>query len=178
MNIELTEELKQTVASQPPARHGLTWLPFLGGERSPGWAAQAKAAIAGLSLSTTAADLVRAALEAVAYRLAAVHDSLSGYAAGDAEIIGSGGALRAWPMWGQIIADATGRPVSLCALQEATSRGTALLALHSLGVIEAIDSLLTPRGQSFVPRQQNYEAYRQARASQHQLYESVVNRAD
>ena len=81
-------------------------------------------------------------------------------------------------LWGQIIADATGRPLSLCGQQEATSRGTALLALRSLGVIEALYSLPTSRGQSFVPRQQNYEAYRKARAIQHQLYETVVNRAD
>src|SRR6185436_17883458 len=46
------DRIEAEVAALPPDGHGLTLLPFLAGERSPGWVAQARAAISGLSLAT------------------------------------------------------------------------------------------------------------------------------
>ena len=54
------------------ACHGLTMLPFLAGERSVGWNPRARAAVIGMSLETTAVDILQAGMEAVAYRFAAV----------------------------------------------------------------------------------------------------------
>ena len=41
------------LAERKPAAHGLTFLPFLGGERSLGWDADRRGSIAGLSFATT-----------------------------------------------------------------------------------------------------------------------------
>ena len=48
------------LASLEPASHGLTILPFISGERSPGWHAEARMTISSISLHTTPADLLRA----------------------------------------------------------------------------------------------------------------------
>jgi gluconokinase len=60
-------------ASLPPDGHGLTILPYLAGERSLGWHAEARATIAGIHAGTTAPELLRAGVEALAYRLRAVY---------------------------------------------------------------------------------------------------------
>ena len=68
--------LERLLEQMPPDAHGLTMLPFFGGERSPGYHGDARAAMNGWSLSTSAIDIWRAALEAVAFRFAAIYDLL------------------------------------------------------------------------------------------------------
>src|SRR5690606_24645405 len=60
--------LQQAVAQIAPDSHGLTILPFLAGERAPGWNANARSVFMGMTFDTRPEHLVRAALEAVAYR--------------------------------------------------------------------------------------------------------------
>src|SRR5262249_58182238 len=62
------EEVERELAAMEPDAHGLTLLPFLAGERSPGWVAHARGAIAGLRLDTRPPQVLRAAMEAVALR--------------------------------------------------------------------------------------------------------------
>src|SRR6202035_4109439 len=59
--------LEEIIRTPTLADHGLTALPFLAGERSPGWRPDARAALAGLSLDTGAGAIMRALLEAVAF---------------------------------------------------------------------------------------------------------------
>src|SRR6185312_3584306 len=66
------DAVEAALRARTPDTHGLTVLPFLAGERAPGWRGDRRAAITGLSLDTTALDVVHAALEAVALRLALV----------------------------------------------------------------------------------------------------------
>src|SRR4029077_14470159 len=103
------------------------------GERSPGWRPEARAAVAGLSLATGAAEITRARLEAVASRLAEIYDRLRPLAAADHVVAGSGGALGHSRAWGQIITDALGVPIALGRDSEASTRGAALLVLEALG---------------------------------------------
>ena len=51
------DEVERVLAERAPDSHGLTLLPFLAGERAPGWRGDRRAAITGLSLSTTALDI-------------------------------------------------------------------------------------------------------------------------
>src|SRR5688500_8419628 len=66
------DALEAAIAAEPADAHGLTVLPFFAGERAPGWRGDKRAAFTGLSLDTTAVEITRAALEAVALRLAMV----------------------------------------------------------------------------------------------------------
>ena len=77
------DEATKAAAALAPDSTGLTFLPFLAGERSPGWYDDATAVIAGLTLSTRPEHLIRAGMEAVAYRLAAVYDALGPLAAAE-----------------------------------------------------------------------------------------------
>src|SRR5262249_24295602 len=108
--------------------HGLTMLPFLAGERSPGWRASAPAAIVGLSLAPRPIGILRGGLETVAYRFALIHERLRDACPGLAEVVGTGGALLASPAWMQIMADTLGVDLTPSAEPEGSSRGAALLA--------------------------------------------------
>src|SRR5260370_41239225 len=59
------DAMERAVAAEPPDGHGLTFLPFLAGERSTGWRPGAPATISGLRLHTRPVGYGRAALEAV-----------------------------------------------------------------------------------------------------------------
>ncbi|HUG36803.1 MAG TPA: FGGY-family carbohydrate kinase, partial [Candidatus Limnocylindrales bacterium] len=107
-------------------------LPFLAGERSPGWQGEARGLMSGLTLDTSAVEIARAMLESVALRLAIVYERLAPLAAPGHRVIASGGALHRSPTWAGIVADALGVPIVLAAEPEASSRGAALLALSAI----------------------------------------------
>jgi gluconokinase len=145
--------------------HGLTVLPFLGGERSPGWDPDATGTITGLTFDTTPADIRQAALEGVGFRFAAIAELMPEID----EIVATGGALAKDRRWVQIMADALARPVTVSGVEEASLRGAAVAALERTGheVPEA------PLGEVFRPRQERAEAYRSARERQQRLYEEL-----
>jgi gluconokinase len=135
------EEVERELALMEPDAHGLTFLPFLAGERSPGWVAHARASIAGLSLDTKPVQILRAGMEAVALRFALIHTLLRGSFPQIQEIVTSGGALKNSPAWTQILADALGRTVVPSAEPEASSRGAALITLEALGLLPRLEDL-------------------------------------
>ncbi|MFN8483661.1 MAG: gluconokinase [Anaerolineae bacterium] len=174
LNLGAPEAIETAIAALPPDGHGLTVLPLLAGERSPGWAGDAKAAINGMTLSTTPAEILRAGLEAVAYRLALIARSILADDQGTAEVVASGGALLSSPTWLQIMADVLGRPILASAEDEATARGTALLALEALRVIPSVDALPGAFGAQYAPDGSRYAIYRAAIERQQQLYKKLI----
>jgi gluconokinase len=163
--------LEAALDAVPPDGHGLTALPFFAGERSPGWRPEARAAVAGISLGTGAADITRALLESVAFRLAAVYERLEPLAAPHHVVVGSGGALAHSPAWAQIVTDVLGVPVSLGGDAEASARGAALLALEALGVPPPQPP--TPL-RVLRPAPDQHARYRAARQRQDRLYDKIV----
>lgn len=154
--------------------HGLTVLPFFAGERSPGWSGRARAAILGLSLSHRPAHILKAAMEAVAYRFALLYDLLRGLAAPSHEIVASGGALAGSPVWCQILSDVLGRPITLSPQAEASSRGAALLGLEALGAIPDLHAFPAGGGRRFTPHLRRHAEYGEARKRQYSLYDQFV----
>jgi gluconokinase len=164
---------EEEVAAIEPDSHGLTVLPFWGGERNPGWADDARASIVGLRLSTSPLMILRACLEAVALRFATL-DALLQHALPDSrEVIATGGALLHSQAWMQIMADALGRPVLASAEAEASSRGAAVLALEVIGAAPpgGNQPVTTSR---FDPVPEATERYRAAAERQRHLYDALI----
>jgi gluconokinase len=171
------KEVEREVAVMAPDLHGLTFLPFLAGERSVGWRADARAAIVGLSWSTRREEIVRAALECVALRFAEIWRRLAPLVPDGRAIIASGGALLASPVWAQIVADALNEPVIASGEPEASSRGAALLALESLGLCRLAD-IDFPFGPRYEPDATRHARYREALARQQRLYDLLLVQSD
>jgi gluconokinase len=166
------EEVERELAAKEPDSHGLTFLPFLAGERSTGWAAHARAAISGLHLASTPVEILRAGMEAVALRFALIYELMPAAR----EIVASGGALLKSRAWTQMLADAIGRPIVPSAEPEASSRGVALLALEALGVIKRLEDLPATVGPAVEPDRERHVKYVKALARQRALYDQVVRR--
>ena len=76
-----------------PGADGLLFLPYLAGERSPNWNANARGVLFGLSLAHDYRHLVRATLEGVAYRMRTIFEPME-EVAGRAEEMRVAGGLR------------------------------------------------------------------------------------
>ncbi|MDQ3374146.1 MAG: gluconokinase [Acidobacteriota bacterium] len=174
LNLRCTDdEIETKIAKNAPDAHGLTFLPFLAGERSTGYNESARGAILGLRSSTNAVEITQAALESVAFRFAEIYDQLNDVLK-VREIIASGGALRESPVWTQIIADVLAHDLTLPKTQEASGRGAVLLALEAIGEIKSIADLQTPKGQSFKFDKKRHAVYRKARERHAKFYKLLI----
>jgi gluconokinase len=165
------------LVSMVPDGHGLTVLPFWGGERSTGWADDARGAVVGLRLHSQPIDILRACLEAVALRFGELDRILIAAMPETREVVGTGGALLHSKAWMQILADVLGRPVLASSEAEASSRGAALLALETLGLLEKpLQEMRSPIRRRFEPVPAHTERYQAAAERQRQLYASLIRR--
>jgi gluconokinase len=169
-------EAEALVASMEPDAHGLTFLPLLAGERGPGWADDAHGGVLGLSMATKPIDILRAALEAVALRFALIAEIVDSVIPGERDVVATGGGLLHSPAWRQIMADALGRPITVSKVEEASSRGAALLALEALGEIGNLEDVGAPFGETSEPDAERHEIYRAALARQLELYNAAVEK--
>jgi gluconokinase len=161
------------LSDMEPDSHGLTFLPLLAGERGPGWADRANGTVSGLSMTSKPVEVLRAAMEAVAFRFAIIAEMLETASPGEKEVVASGGGLLHSPTWTRIMADTLGRPVMLSGVKEASSRGAALIALEALGGPE-IEASQAPLGETFEPDPARHEVYMRALERQRRLYDAVL----
>jgi len=167
------DEIEDEMARRSPDGHGLSFMPFVAGERSTGYHQSARGAVVGIQTTTDPIDIVQAALESIAYRFAEILDQLNSVVK-IKEIIASGGALRESPVWTQIIADVLGHTLSLPDVHEASSRGAVLLALETLGKIKDIEKIETPKGRTFASRKASHKIYSLARKRHEEYYKLLI----
>ncbi|MBL8231202.1 MAG: xylulokinase [Bryobacterales bacterium] len=116
-------------ASQSPAgAHGLYWLPYLMGERTPHLDATARAAWVGLTAKHSRADLIRAVLEGVSYSQNDCLEIIEQMGTAVTSVRLSGGGAKS-AFWRQLFADVFGKRVVTLETQEGSAYGAALLAL-------------------------------------------------
>lgn len=170
--LQLPDNVEEALSTLEPAAHGLTMLPFVAGERAPGWHGEARASLVGFTLNTRPIEIVRAGLEGVAYRFGLIHQRLAPYLPTAHQIIASGAGLLSSPTWLQIMADVLGRPVIASAEKEATSRGVAVLALQALRLAQALPAATV---QTYYPNATHHLLYQKALARQVDLYQKLIN---
>ena len=124
--------LDAEAGSVPPGADGVTFLPYLQGERTPHRNASARGAFLGLSLAHARAHMTRAVLEGIAF---ALRDSLSilqelGLSPG--HLLLTGGGAKS-PFIRRLQADVYGVPVSTVNREEGPAYGAALLAAVGAG---------------------------------------------
>ena len=165
--------LESALSAVPTDGHGLAFLPLLAGERSPGWEPSLRGAVSGLSLITTPVDLLRAALEGVAFRIASVCASLDGALGRSPDVVASGGGLLHSPAWLQILADVLGRAVHVSAVDEVSARGAALLVLEALGQ-GRLEDQPAPVAHVVEPDPERHDAHARAMRRQQALYDHLL----
>ncbi|HLX45093.1 MAG TPA: gluconokinase [Bryobacteraceae bacterium] len=171
--LALPRDTEARLESATPGTHGLTFLPFFSGERSPDWRSDARAAITGISLATDPFDIFRAGLESVALQFREIYQQLAASLGVPTEILASGGALLHSPTWTQMMADALARPVTACTEPEASSRGAALWGLEQIGGIGSITALPASTGATFDPRIDHEQIYDRLLSERRELFRKL-----
>jgi xylulokinase len=120
------ERLDAEAAEWDPGAEGVTFLPYLAGERTPHADPEARGAFVGLSLRHDRGALVRAVMEGVAYGLRDCLEVVREL--GCAVEVGrvSGGGARS-QLWLKIVSSVLGLPVQRTAVEEGAAYGAALL---------------------------------------------------
>jgi len=172
----LPADAEEQITSREPGAHGLTVLPYLAGERSPYWRPDLRASIAGLSLSSSAVDVLQACLESVSLRFKQIYMLLTRPFSVPDEVIASGGALLRSKVWLQMMADALGHPAIECLEPEASSRGAAIVAAEQMGLLSSMDDLPASLGQTIVPRPEREAAYARMLKNDGALFDSLYGR--
>lgn len=121
---------------------GLSFLPYLNGERTPHLDPKARGAWAGLGLSHTRAHLMRAAFEGVAYAIRQGMEALESAGTVIPELrLAGGGTLD--PRWRQLLADVLGKRLLAAEAEAASAKGAALLGGLALGLYPDAESLVS-----------------------------------
>jgi glycerol kinase len=149
----------ELLASSIDSTGGVVFVPALTGLGSPWWDPEARGLVMGLTRGTTRAELVRAALEAIAHQVADVVDALP---LRPAALRADGGASANGFLL-QHQADLLGIPVEVAADLETTALGAAALASRTQARVRT--------GARYEPRLSADEV-----ASRRQAWNDAVNR--
>jgi glycerol kinase len=130
VGILTASEESEAMARAANPDHGVTVVPGFTGLGAPHWQPNARGLISGLTLDTTAADLVRATLEGIAW---STRDLVEAMGTPPAAIrIDGGMSQNAW--FAQFLADVLAVPVERPMSHETTAMGAAFLAGITTGV--------------------------------------------
>lgn len=110
----------------------LLFLPYLSGERAPLWDPDARGVFLGLTLNHGRAHMGRAVVESTAFAMRDVIETMESLGGRVKELAVTGNPARN-PVWNQIKADVTGRPLAVPAFPHAELMGDLCLALVALG---------------------------------------------
>lgn len=121
----------EALATTPIGAHGVVFVPYLTGERTPHMNAGLTGQWAGLRPETSRNDLIRSVFEGVAFALRDGLDALrhAGHHV-DQALLAGGGSVSG--LWRQLLADALGIPLIPHDATDASVRGAALLAWRCL----------------------------------------------
>ncbi|WP_104191728.1 FGGY-family carbohydrate kinase [Cryobacterium sp. Y82] len=128
-------ELIALAAASGPGARGLLMLPYFAGERTPIQDPQARGVIAGLTVSHSAGDLYRAALEATAFGVRHNIEAMRDAGGSIERIVAVGGGAQG-NLWTQIVSDVTGLPQVIPSVLIGASYGAAFLAALAVTTVD------------------------------------------
>jgi glycerol kinase len=151
-----------TLAAGVPDSGGVVLVPAFAGLGAPYWDREARAALSGMTTSTTRAHLARAALDAVAHQIGDVVEEIDRDQ--PVTVLRADGGATASGLLMQIQADLLARPVEVADFAEVSALGAARLGWSRLGeaVRPVAANLSYAPGLEESERQDRREHWRQA----------------
>jgi glycerol kinase len=134
-----SSEASDAVAASVPDTGGAWYVPALLGLGTPRWDYGARGTLLGVTRGTTAAHVVRAVLEGIAHRGADLVDSAEADGGHPIAAVRVDGGMSANATFVQALADATGRPIEVSPVAEATTLGAAFLAGLAVGTWSSLE---------------------------------------
>jgi xylulokinase len=165
------DALTAEAAGAPPGSHGLFWLPYLMGERTPHLDPQARGGWIGLTAGHSRADLIRSLIEGVSFSQRDGLEIIEGMGVPVESVRLSGGGAAS-PFWRQVLADVFGKRAVILETQEGSAYGAALLALAGAGASGSVRDLCRDairEVESIEPQPREARIY----AERHRMYQSL-----
>ena len=175
-NLDNFVGVEAEAAASPVGAKGLLFAPWLHGSRSPNEDPFARGMFVGLGLPHRRGDLLRAVYEGVALHLGWILAALEHHLPVSGALRFVGGGANS-PLWGQCLADVTGRSIeTVDSPQLCGARGAALLAIAATqrgADLQQLGRKVTI-AQSYRPNPENHAIYRLRLQQMKELYR--VNR--
>ena len=152
-------------------------LPHFTATGTPHFDTNSKGVIAGLRLSTTRGEIVRAVLEGVTYEMALNASVLAECGAEVGSFRAIGGGAKS-PTWMQLKADLLGKPVHAMRVSEAVCLGAAILAGTGTGVYKSAQQAslkLSKIERTYRPDARRSAIYAERFARYRELYPALKN---
>ncbi len=133
------DTLEEAARNIPIGSDGLLIQPYFSGVMNPHWDTSARGVILGLSGSHTPAHIYRAILEAITLdQIMGVTDMERAAQQPVSHFIAIGGGANS-PLWRQMLADASGKPVHVSSTIEASALGAGMIAAFGAGWFTSIN---------------------------------------
>ncbi|HXL03502.1 MAG TPA: FGGY family carbohydrate kinase [Bacillota bacterium] len=145
-------------ASGVSAEKAPYFLPFLFGERCPGWHEEKTGGFYGVKGSHNEFDLYYSILEGVLFNMYQCYKILAEIGGTPGRILMSGGILNS-PLWSQMAADIFEREILATGVANDSTVGAALIALESCGGIDSVEDYQPLQTMKFTPRDDKLEIY-------------------
>lgn len=152
-------EIDNLASTSPLGSSGVRFTPHFAGASSPHWQSNCKAAISGITLSTTKADISRSILEGVAFEIREnieVFRKLSNNEISAFKVFGGGTGSD---IWNQIIADITGIDLTTFESPDIANYGAAILAFEASGDKGGIGTQFVDKTKIFIADVESKEKY-------------------
>lgn len=124
------QQLFAAIEPLPAGNDGLLFLPYLTGERTPLWDSNSCGVYFGIKTVHTQSNFLKAALDGVCFAICHVLDALS-QSSGKIEEIRVSGGFTASPVWVQLMADISGKKLTVVQAEDASAIGAAFLAIKT-----------------------------------------------
>ena len=129
--------MTELAAKARPSSEGLTFLPYLNGERTPYPDEHARGVFFGLSYRHGLGEMCRSVMEGVTYSLRDTIEILREHGVQVTEVRASGGGAKS-ALWRQMQADVYNASVVTTNLQEGPSAGAAIMAAVGCGAFASV----------------------------------------
>nr|WP_319387814.1 FGGY family carbohydrate kinase [uncultured Cohaesibacter sp.] len=160
---EVAAKLNELVTKVPVGANGVTFLPYLNGERAPFVSPNVTASFQGLTSRSTKADMGRAVLEGGAMSLRHCFEMEGGLPSEPVQLTGGGSKN---PVWCQIISDVIGVPIVVSEASDQGLWGAACIGAAAAGLGDVM---------SLVKREEKVQRY-EPNAEAHAAYCKIFKR--
>lgn len=154
------KKMFQQIAQITAGADDLLFIPYIHGERSPIWNANATGSFLNIGNQHRQAHFLRAGLEGICFALNDVLQTIEAGSVTIRELHISGGFTNS-PVWTQILADITGKKLYIMQTEDASAIGAAYLAMRAV-YPEYYHRLLPLKHRHLIePNQNNHQIYRE-----------------